>query len=79
MSGAKGKSGGRREGAGRPPQSFTLRPSHGIIVWEHDEDGHPVGLSRGATVTEITRTTLTLSLVDADNRPLGTLTIRRFA
>lgn len=78
MSGKTGRSGGRRPGAGRPPQSFTLRPKHALIIWERDEHGNPVGLSRGARITSITSTTLTLSLFDADNQPTGEITIRRF-
>ena len=50
MSGAKGKSGGGRRGAGRPPQSTTLRLGDGVAI----RYGHNAPLELGE-VKEIVR------------------------
>lgn len=39
MSGAKGKSGGEREGAGRPPNSATIKAGNPVMVSRKFPDG----------------------------------------
>lgn len=41
MAGAKGCSGGRRQGAGRPPQTVTLKQGATVLVFEKYQ-GQPV-------------------------------------
>lgn len=48
MSGVKGKSGGRRDGAGRPPQNFTVKDDTVVLTRYECEDGRTQ--TRRATV-----------------------------
>ena len=58
MPGAKGKSGGQRDGSGRPVQKLTIRPGQ---QWVYRTDGSMGVL---ATVTEISRNRIVITLSD---------------
>jgi preprotein translocase subunit YajC len=57
MSGKQGRSGGYREGAGRPPQSIRLKIGDTLIV----SDG---GLYERGKVVDITRSTVKIEVAD---------------
>jgi len=62
MPGVKGKSGGPREGAGRPPQNFRLTLAGRYLLKEQTPDG--VLPARMAEVVEVSRSALTLEFDD---------------
>jgi hypothetical protein len=63
MAGKPGRSGGRRPGAGRPPQSWRLRNGDTCAAWE-TQDGKQVGIGRLATVLVVSRSVLVIRLDD---------------
>jgi hypothetical protein len=58
MAGIKGHSGGRREGAGRPPDPFKV--GRMIRVREITPDGKFVGVARAVKIVEKNRKRITL-------------------
>lgn len=61
MSGAKDRSGGKRDGAGRKPASFTVRLGDKIAL----VDGEYSGIELGTIIT-IERTKFVIRLKDRD-------------
>jgi hypothetical protein len=66
MSGIKGRSGGRREGAGRPPDPFKV--GRMIRVREIAPDGKLIGIARAMRVTMKEKRRITLE--DAEGQVL---------
>jgi hypothetical protein len=66
MAGVKGHSGGRREGAGRPPDLFRVGKM--IRVREVDPDGKLIGIARAMRVTQKEKRRITLE--DAEGQVL---------
>ena len=75
MPGAKG-SGGRREGAGRKPRSFTLKAGDRLALTQRTPEGPLPGAM--IEVTEITRSSVKLLVVSSNGGTEGdTLTLIR--
>lgn len=64
MTGQPGRSGGKRQGAGRPVESWRLKNGDTLAVWETGDDGKQIGAGRVATVNVGSRTVLYISLDD---------------
>jgi hypothetical protein len=62
MAGTKGKSGGKREGAGRPVETRTLRTGQQLLYHEHDASDNPTAMPCMATVEVVSRTKIILHL-----------------
>ena len=76
MPGAKG-SGGRREGAGRKPRSFTLKAGDRLALTQRTPEG-PLSAGAMIEVTEITRSYVKLLVVSSNGGTEGdTLTLIR--
>lgn len=63
MAGKPGRSGGKRDGAGRKPESWRLHDGDVLAAWE-TLDGHQVGLGRLATVQVVSRSVMVIRLDD---------------
>ena len=64
MAGKPGRSGGKRDGSGRPVESWRLRSGDTLAVWETDDKGNQIGTGRLAIVNVGSRTVLYISLDD---------------
>jgi len=64
MPGKPGRSGGKRQGAGRPVESWRLKNGDTLAVWEIGDDGKQIGTGRTAIVNVGNRTVLFISLDD---------------
>lgn len=65
MTGKPGRSGGKREGAGRPVQTRTLRTGEQLLYHEHDANNNPTAMPCIATVEVVSRTKMILHLDDS--------------
>ncbi len=65
MPGAKGRSGGKREGAGPPVRTWTLKNGQAnFILWETNPQGQRVNIGDQATIEVVDRMTLKINLSD---------------
>jgi hypothetical protein len=71
MAGTPGHSGGKRAGAGRPPQTRTLRSGQQILVHEADTNGNYRAPGDMATVEVVSRTMLVLHLRESGKIIIG--------
>jgi hypothetical protein len=71
MSGKPGRSGGRREGAGRPPKTRTLRTGTQLLYHYHAADGSIGEMPQMATVEVVSRTLIRLRLESGESISLG--------
>ena len=53
--------GGAGRGQGRKPKIFTLKLGQKLFVGTHDRDGNPIDNEYAWTVTDIDRTTVTIT------------------
>jgi hypothetical protein len=65
MPGMKGRSGGSREGAGRPIETFTLRRGKQYAISTKTGDGYFLPMQL-ATIVELDRKVLVLELDNGD-------------
>lgn len=70
MSGTKEHSGGKREGAGRPVISRTLRTGQRLLIHERDAAGNPA-LGDMATVEIVSRTKIILRHDNGEETIIG--------
>jgi len=71
MTGKPGRSGGKREGAGRPVQTRTLRTGMQLLYHELTADNRPLDLGEMVTVEVVSRTKIILRRENGAQITLG--------
>lgn len=71
MTGKPGRSGGARDGAGRPVRTRTLRTGQQLLYHELTADDRPIGLGELVTVEIISRTKFILRRENGAQITLG--------